>query len=100
MYICTASNQKQVYSILNNWCMCIEISCGQVPRYRQGDVPHAGLLPPAHGDNIYMCMYTYIYICIICINHNIHNTPTTNKDDNSDMINILCIYIYIYRCST
>ena len=25
----TVSNQNNVYSILNNWCMCINISCGR-----------------------------------------------------------------------
>ena len=28
----TVSNSKQVYCILNNWCIWINLSCGPVPR--------------------------------------------------------------------
>ena len=32
-YISTVYKFKQVYRILNNWCICINLSCGLCKRY-------------------------------------------------------------------
>ena len=76
----TVSNRNNVYSILNNWCICINISCGYV--HPPGDA----LLAEARVSSAsvaYSCTYTYLLIYIyVYIYIYIH----------------VCIYIYIYVC--
>ena len=42
----TASNQKQLYGILNNWCICINISCGALDFWSL-ELPSIAIQPPS-----------------------------------------------------
>ena len=78
----TVFNQTNVYSILNNWCICININRGEILKPTAPlSLPCGSLLrgPLPLCTHIYTCVYIYIYIHMyICI------------------YIYMCIYIYIY----
>ena len=71
----TVSNQNNVYSILNNWCKCIHISCGVYVSHQR--LHYACVFCRRMRVFKYVCVYIYIYI-YIC------------------MYVYTCVYVYIY----
>ena len=57
-----ASNSKQVYCILNNWCRCINLSCGPEVSLALGADLAASL--PTYYHSIYI-MQIYRILCYI-----------------------------------
>ena len=91
----TVSNRNTVYSILNNWCICVNISCGfhRPPKGGSGKrVTFEGLLSDLDmmfewfvGMAPCVYIYIYIYICIYIYMYVYRYVYTS-----------VYIYIYIY----
>ena len=71
----TVSYQHIVYCILNNWCICINISCGiddtgvceesTPPDKRALGSNYLELVSIYRKVQVYIYIYIYMYICII-----------------------------------
>ena len=53
--VCTVSDSKQVYCILNNWCICIDLSCGGPGRHAGRRQHGQGETTATHRDGHLAC---------------------------------------------